>query len=187
MMRVRNLAKIVLCVCLTGGHALSGVASGQPTPRPDSSSDAPSAHAADGGVIYLRLSKDGLCERGGSVPPPLPTPLVVLAPSSADRISALQRELARQLALKIDDLRAKIQVLNAQVADRSAPPPVEAPNPIEKPVIRPVASTEPVVLEAAPTASQREINRLITQCLCDLEKEVRELGDRVRGMTPTGK
>ena len=38
-----------------------------------------------------------------------------------------------------------------------------------------------------PTASQREINRLITQCLSDLEKEIRELGERVRAIAPPGK
>jgi hypothetical protein len=228
---VRNLVKIVCCVCLTGCQALPGIASRQPTPRPESSpdanrkGDAPSATPtargqsseirpidAEGGVVHLQLSAGGLRERAGEAPPALPKPVIDLPPPETNRIPALQRELVRQLTLKIDDLRAKIQVLNAQVKARSTPPketpvdagkttggeqklviariaqppPPSAPVLAEKPAVQQVAHTEPIVPGDVPTASQREINRLITQCLSDLEKEVRELGERVRAITPPG-
>ena len=228
----RTVVKIVLCFSLAGCHAVTGEAVRRPTPRPESTPDAnrkgdsvagvtlaraqsPEIRPVDaeGGVVHLRLSEGGLREWAGDAPLPLPKPVIDLPPPDANRIPALQRELARQLALKVDDLRAKLQVLNAQVMSRSTPPeipstgsvkttvaepkrvvariaePLPAPAPIlaETPMVRPVAHTEPTVPGDAPAASQREINRLITQCLSDLEKEVRELDARVRAIAPPGK
>ena len=226
MSLVRNLVKIVFCVSLTGCQTLPGVASRQPSPDADLEVDAPIVTTTargqsselrpidvEGGVVHLKLSAVGLRERAGNAPLPLPEPVIDLPPPDTNRIPAMQRELARQLSLKIEDLRAKIQVLNAQAMARSTPPPIipvaaskptvgeqklviariaeplPVPTPIlaELPVVRPMAHTEPTIPGDAPTASQREINRLITQCLSDLEKEVRELGDRVRAIDPPGK
>ena len=229
---VRNLVKIVCCVCLTGCHTLPGSVSRQSMSRPESSPDAnrkvdapsapPTARGlsseirpieAEGGVVHLKLSAGGLREQAGDAPLLLPKPVIDLPPPETNRIPSLQRELAHQLTLKIDDLRAKIQVLNAQVKARSTPPketpldagmttggeqkpliaqiteppPPSAPILLEKPAVQPVAHAEPIVPGDAPTVSQREINRLVTQCLSDLEKEVRELGERVRAITPPGK
>ena len=226
MSLVRNLVKIVLCVSLTGCQTLPGVATRQLSPDADRKIDPPVAAPTargqssemrpidvEGGVLHLKLSADGLHERVGDAPLPLPKPVIDLPPPDTSRIPAMQRELARQLSLKIEDLRAKIQVLKAQAMARSTPPPIipvdtskptsgeqklviariAEPLPVPTPVlaeqqaVRPVAHTEPTVPGGVPTASQREINRLITQCLSDLEKEVRELGDRVGAISPPGK
>jgi hypothetical protein len=223
MSLVRNLVKIVFCVSLTGCQTLPGVASRKLPPDADRKIDAPAAAQTargqsseirpidgEGGVVHLKLSADGLRERTGDAPLPLPKPVIDLPTPDSTRIPALQKELARQLSLKIEDLRAKIQVLNAQAMARSTPPqiipvdtgkptvgeqklviariadplPILTPVLAEEPTVRPVAHTEPTVPGDVPTASQREINRLITQCLSDLEKEVRELGDRVRAISP---
>lgn len=102
-----------------------------------------------------------------------PTPPDTSAVSGKTTIGELKQGIAR-----IDD---RLRIL-ASIRPPSAP----APSQIEVRAVRPVAHTEPIIPGDAPDASQREINRLIAQCLSDLEKEIRELGDRVRVMTPPG-
>jgi hypothetical protein len=233
-MKVRNLATMVLCVCLTGG-----IASAQPTLRVVPSAPAPQgrAPAASGEqVLYLELSGGRLDEGVAPSAEPVPLPKIVGVPATPypNRASALrpvpqnpapalrpvpansnpnpalQRQLANQLTAEIDALRAKLQMLNAQAMARSTPPrqlpfdsgktaagnaprgviriaelqPAAAPRAPESPAVQQVGFAEPALHGDAPTASQREINRLITQCISDLEQEVRELGERVREMTP---
>jgi hypothetical protein len=214
---VRNLVKVVYCVCLTGCQTVPGVASR--VPAPDTPPPAPTARGqasevrpieAEGGVVHLQLSAGGLRGRAGEAAPSLLQPVIDVPPPDVNRLPALQRELARQLNVKIDDLRAKIQALNAQAKARPTPTPeapvaakkpaggeqklvitriAEPPPPpvlVEDPAVRTVAQAGPIVPGDSPTASQREINRLVTQCLSDLEKEVRELRERVRALTPAG-